>query len=150
MGQPVTYSFLNVHAAIVGIGGSFNIGAGAGNAEEGITIEQSEDLDNMTIGADGSPMHSLHADKSGKVSVRLLKTSPTNALLGAMLALQRTSAANHGQNTITIVDTARGDVVTCQNVAFAKVPTITYAKDGGIQEWNFNAGVIDVGLGGGL
>lgn len=148
--QQVTYSFLDVHAAIVGPGGSFNIGAGSGNAEEGLTVEPSEDLDNMTIGSDGSPMHSLHADKSGKVIVRLLKTSPQNALLGAMLALQRTSASLHGINTLTVTDLVRGDVITCQNVAFAKVPTITYAKDGGMNEWHFNAGVIDVGLGGGL
>ncbi len=32
----------------------------------------------MTIGADGEVMHSLHADKSGTVTVNLLKTSPTN------------------------------------------------------------------------
>jgi hypothetical protein len=148
--QAVTYSFLSVLAAIVGPGGSFNLGTGSGNADEGISIEPSEDLDQMTIGADGSVMHSLHADRSGKLVVRLLKTSPTNALLGAMLALQRQSAANHGQNTLTVADSVRGDVITCQNVAFAKVPTITYAKDGGMNEWHFNAGQIAVGLGGGL
>lgn len=142
-----TYSFLDVQAAIVGPGGSFSLGAGAGVAEEGITIDPTEELNNMTVGADGQGVHSLHADKSGKITVRLLKTSPTNALLGAMLAFQRTSAANHGQNTITITDTNRGDVVTCQQVAFARVPTNTYAKDAGLIEWNFHAIVIDTGFG---
>lgn len=142
-----TYSFLDVQAAIVGPGGSFSLGAGAGVADEGITIDPSEELNNMTIGADGSGVHSLHADKSGRVTVRLLKTSPTNALLGAMLAFQRTSAANHGQNTITITNTVTGDVVTCQQVAFARVPTNTYAKDAGMNEWNFHAIVIDTGFG---
>lgn len=144
-----TYSFLDVQAAIVGPGGGFSLGSGAGAAEEGITIDPTEELDGMTVGADGTPMHSLHANKSGKVTVRLLKTSPTNALLAAMVAFQRTSAANHGQNTLTIVNTSNGDTISCQQVAFAKLPTITYAKEAGINEWEFNAGIIDMGLGAG-
>ncbi len=142
-----TYSFLDTQVAITGPGGSFSMGAGAGAAEEGITVEPTEEFDTMTIGADGQVMHSLHANKGGKVMVKLLKTSPTNSLLAAMLAFQRTSAANHGQNTITIVNTASGDSITCQQTAFAKVPTITYAKEGGMQEWAFNVGILDVGLG---
>src|SRR5260221_2909803 len=138
-----TYSFLDTLAAIAGPGGTFSIGSGSGNSEEGITVEPSEEIDTMTIGADGSVMHSLHADKSGKVTVRLLKTSPVNALLSAMLAFQRVSGANHGNNTITIKNIFTGDTITCQQTAFAKVPTITYAKDGGMNEWNFNAGIID-------
>ncbi len=145
--MPSTYSFLDVHAAIVGPGAAFSLGAGSGNAEEGITITPSEEIDNMMIGADGSAMHSLRADKSGKIKISLLKTSPTNALLSAAMAFQRTSGANHGQNTLTIVNIATGDTITCQQVAFAKVPDLKYSKDGGMNEWDFNAGVIDVGLG---
>lgn len=144
-----TYSFLDCQAAITGPGGTFSIGSGSGNSEEGITVEPAEEIDTMTVGADGQVMHSLHADKSGKVTVRLLKTSPVNALLSAMLAFQRISGANHGQNTITIKNIVTGDSITCQQTAFAKVPTITYAKDGGMNEWSFNAGIIDVGLGAG-
>jgi hypothetical protein len=144
-----TYSFLDVHASINGPGGSFAIGAGAGNAEEGITIEASQDVNAMLIGADGSGMHSLVADKSGKITVRLLKTSPVNQLLEAMLAYQRTSGANWGQNTITIVNTTSGDSVTAQQVAFVRQPNITYAKEGGIMEWPFEAITIDPTLGDG-
>lgn len=142
-----TYSFLDTQAAIAGPGGNFNLGAGAGIAEEGITVEPAGDVNAMTIGADGKGMHSLHADKSGHVIVRVLKTSPVNALLSAMLAFQRTSGANHGQNTITIVNSSLLDGITCQQCAFSKVPTVTYAKDGGMNEWRFDSVEIDVGLG---
>ena len=145
-----TYSFLNVQAAIVGPGGGFQIGSGAGAAEEGISIEPVSDIDVMNIGADGSVAHSLIANKGAKVTIRLQKTSPTNLLLSAMMALQRASAANHGQNTITIVDTVRGDAHTLQLVAFAKAPPIPYAKEAGIVEWEFNAGVWDLALGAGV
>ncbi len=142
-----TYSFLDVKAAIVGPGGGFSLGSGAGNAEEGISITPTGDIGGMLIGADGSGQHSLYADKSGRVVVRLLKTSPVNQLLSAMYAFQTASGAAYGQNTITINDSQRGDVITCGQVAFAKAPDLTYAKEGGTNEWEFNAVRIERTLG---
>jgi hypothetical protein len=142
-----TYSFLEVNASLVGPGGAINLGAGAGLSDEGISIEPSADINSMTIGADGSGMHTLIADKSGRITVRCLKTSPTNALLSAMAAFQRSSGAAHGQNTISIVDTNRGDVITCRGVAFQKIPAMNYAKEAGMIDWEFSAIEIDVALG---
>ena len=101
----------------------------------------------MTVGADGTGMHSLSADRSARVTVRLLKTSPVNAQLSAMLALQRSSGPLHGQNTITITDAARGDVITCRQVAFARQPPLSYGKVAGVVEWTFNAAAVDPTLG---
>src|ERR1700760_4891471 len=109
----VTYSFKDVVASITGPGGSFALGNGSGAAEEGITVEPTEDINTMTIGADGSGMHSLHADQSGMITVVLLKNSPTNALLQALYNFQTSSSASHGQNTITISNTASGDAMNC-------------------------------------
>lgn len=149
MAAPVTYSFNEVKAGIIGPGGAFSIGAGAGAAEEGMTVEPREDFDTLTIGADGIGMHSLHMDKSGKVVIRLLKTSPVNAQLSTMKNLQRSAGALHGLNTISIKQMATNDVITCQQVAFSKEPTVTYAKEGGIMEWEFSAAIIDRILGAG-
>lgn len=142
-----TYSFLNVQCAIVGPGGAFNLGTGAGVSDEGITIAMVGEKDTMVVGADGSVMHTLNADKSGTLTVRLLKTSPTNAQLSIMYALQTVSSAMHGQNTVTIRDSARGDVTTCRLTAFRKQPTLSYTKAGAVQEWEFNVGIIDQLLG---
>lgn len=144
-----SYSFLNFNMAIVGPGGAFSIGNGSGVADEGVTFSPTGAINSMTIGADGQGMHNLSADKSGKVTVRLLKTSPTNALLSLMYAFQTSNAANHGQNTITGVDTARGDTITCFQVAFAKAPDLTYAKEAGLVEWEFDAVRIERLLGAG-
>ena len=141
------YSFMNVQAAINGPGGSVNLGDGSGASEEGITVTPNGDINTMTMGADGSGQHSLHADKSGKVSVRLLKTSPTNKLLMAMYNAQTADAKSHGQNTISITDTLRGDSITASNVAFGKAPDITYAKEAGMADWEFMATNIDRTLG---
>lgn len=142
-----TYSFLDVNAAIVGPGGSVNLARGAGAAEEGITINPTEDINTMTIGADGTPMHSLHADKSGEVTIRLLKTSPVNQKLAQMYAFQTAASSSHGQNTISLANAYTQDVVTCQQVAFKRAPNLTYAKEGGFNEWVFAAGIIDRTLG---
>lgn len=142
-----TYSFLSAQAELVGPNGRVSLGNGAGAAEEGITIAQTEDRDTMTIGADGSGMHSLHAGKSGQVTVRLLKTSPTNAILMAIANADFASPADHGQNTILIRDVQRGDAVACSFCAFRRVPDLSYAKVGNTVEWTFNSVSIDYILG---
>lgn len=142
-----TYSFLEINAALVGPGGAISLGNGAGAAEEGITIDALGDINTMTIGADGSGMHSLHADKSGTITVRLLKTSPVNAQLMAMYNFQTSSATSHGQNTITLNDSARGDVMVCRQCAFTKAPSLSYGKDAGLNEWTWQAVSIDRVLG---
>jgi hypothetical protein len=144
-----TYSFIDVAATLSGPGGTFSLGYGSGNSEEGITVELTEDKNTMTVGADGSVMHSLHAGNSGSITIRYLKTSPINALLNQMYDFQRVSSALWGSNTIVISDPARGDQISARQVAFRKMPNIVYAKDGGTQEWSFHAGIIDGLLGNG-
>jgi hypothetical protein len=143
-----TYSFNDVVAAITGTGGTVNLGAGAAIAAEGISIEPVEDKNVMTVGADGQTMHSLVASSAATVTVRLLKTSPTNRLLQEMFNVQTASASTHGSNVITIRDVARGDTITLTDVAFKNSPSLTYAKEGGTVEWVFDAGRTSRVLGG--
>jgi hypothetical protein len=142
-----TYSFMNVTASIVGPGGSFSLGYGSNNAEEGISIDPAGDKNTMTIGADGGGMHSLHADRSGTVTIRLLKTSPVNQQLMALYKSQTTNPANHGQNTITVRDIRRGDVAVCQECAFKRLPANQWSKVGNTIEWTFDVVTIDETLG---
>jgi Protein of unknown function (DUF3277). len=144
------YSLKDVHASISGPGGNFPLtGDEAGIADEGISTEPNGDQSGMQTGGDGAWMHSLYADKSGVVKIRLLKTSTINAQLQAMFNYQTSSAALHGRNTIIIRDTVRGDVITCRGVAFKKDSAKTYAKDAGLMEWTFDAGHISSILGNG-
>jgi len=143
------YSFLDVAAGIVGPGGAFGLGSGAGAAEEGITATPTAEISTMQVGADGSGQHSLHADKSGRVTVRLLKTSPVNKLLMTMYNFQTASSSAHGQNTIVITDTKRGDVITCRQCAFVRAPDLNFQKVAGTNEWMFDAIAIDRVMGNG-
>jgi len=139
----IAYSFFDVAATLTGPGGIVSLGNGAGTAEEGITVEPIEDKETLTIGADGTPMHSLHAGRQGTITVRVLKTSPTNSTLQAMYDFQQLSSAFWGQNVLVITHIASGDTASARSVAFRRAPTLTYAKDGGINEWSFNAGFVD-------
>ena len=126
-----SYSFLDVQASIYGPGGNVSLaGDEAGVEQGGITVTPAGERSKMTVGADGSVMHSLLGDKSGTVSVKLLKTSSVNAALQIMYNLQTTTGAQHGMNC-----------------AFAKQPAITYGTDAGAVEWTFNAGSISFLLG---
>ena len=65
--------FLDVSASLAGPTGLVELGYGSANAEEGITVTNDRGQNTMTIGADGEVMHSLHAGKSGTITVTLLK-----------------------------------------------------------------------------
>lgn len=142
-----TYSFLDVSATLVGAGAVIDLGAGSANAEEGISIVRAGDKNTMTVGADGEGMHSLHADKSGQVTVRLLKTSPKNSQLMALFDAQSLSASAWGQNVFTVTHAVSGDNSVARNCAFKKCPDLNYRKDGDIVEWVFDAIKIDGLLG---
>lgn len=144
------YSFLDVQAAITGPGGAFPLsGDRVGIAQEGITVTPTGDKNVMTIGADGAAMHSLQADCSGTVTVTLLRTCPVNRLLQNLYNLQSKSSSYWGRNTITIRDVARGDTITCMEVAFAKAPDNNFANEGGTYAWTFHAGKIERQIGSG-
>jgi hypothetical protein len=140
------YSFEDVLATIVGPSGTTPLGVSAAPAAEGITVSK-EAKNTKTVGADGSVMFSMHANESGKVTVRLQKTSPVNAILSAMYRLDSSTALNWGKNVIIITEIATGDVYTCTGCAFTQHPSNTYATEGNTLDWEFDAGVVDPLLG---
>lgn len=138
-----TYSFQDVNATLTGAAGVINLGNGASVAKEGITVTIAQDRNLMTVGADGEYMHSLRQDKSGQVTVRLIYTSPINAMLQAMYDAQALSSTAWGANVIVITNKGNSEVTTCRGVAFKKQPDRTYAEDGTFLEWTFDCGKID-------
>lgn len=135
------YSFINVQASLVGPGGNVNLGFGSASSEEGIKVSMVEEKGDTKVGADGAIMQSLRASNLGRITVSLLKTSLTNALLSNMYNAQKTLSALWGNNVIRVSDTARGDVVLGTSIAFIKLPDVTYGKDGDMMTWEFTGNV---------
>jgi len=144
------YSFIDNSGTWTGPGGTLSLGNGSGASDEGITIAYNEDVGHMDIGADGSIQHSLHANKSGTITIRVLKTSPINQKISNKIAFQRAGAANYGQDTFSIQNLVTGDIVTCQQVGVKSFSPMTYAKDAGMNEWVLNVGLIEPTLGGNI
>jgi len=143
-----TYSFKDVQATLSGPGGSISLGNGAGNAEEGISIEQIEDKTSWQVGADGSVAFSLHAAQIYRITIRLLKTSPTNQQLSQMYTFQRTSSLFWGQNTMVVSNTITGDQYNASQAAFVKFPSNNFAKEARNVEWELVCGHVTEILGG--
>lgn len=143
------YSFLDNTLSITGPAGAFNIGGpDTGAADEGFEIDMAEDADTMVGGADGSAMHSLAASKRAVWTVRLLKTSPVNAMLEKMYTSDRAAGSlNWGRNVLTHRNAVSGDGYTGKEAAFTRFPRNTYARNANILEWRFNSGVTDPTLG---
>lgn len=145
-----TYSFINIVAVLSGPGGNFQLGYGSGNAKEGLTFEMLDDKDKMDVGADGSIMHSLRASDAGKATVRLLKTAPTNRALSQLYNFQKSSSIFWGQNLLRVQDVVRGDVIACEDLAFARQAPVTYGEDGETMEWTFFGRIPAMLLGSGV
>lgn len=148
--NPGAYSFQDVYMSITGPGGIIKLGYGSGSAEEGITIEALSEIDRMSIGADGSAMHSLVANFASRVVVRLQKTSPTNAQLDAMLRYQRSSSLFWGKNVVVLTNPVSGDVYSGRQGAFGKVPNNAWATEGRDLEWELNIGILQPVIGSNL
>ena len=142
-----TYSFQDCKVTLVATGVMINVGAGAGVAKEGIEFNPVGEKNTMTIAADGEGMHSLRADKSGNVIIRLLKTSPANAKLMAAYDLQAMSSTLWGTNLIRASNSAVGDLHVARGCAFKRKPNMKNAEDADIVEWHFDAIKIDSILG---
>lgn len=138
-----TYSFLDVTASLAGPTGVVDLGFGSAITKEGITVSLANPRNTMTVGADGEVMHSLKADKSGTITVRLLYTSPVNATLQAMYAAQSLSSSLWGNNVITVTNKGNGETTIARSVAFQKQPDRVYAEEGPMVEWVFDCGKID-------
>lgn len=141
------YSFIDVSASLTGPTGSIDLGYGSANSEEGITVTMTEAKNTMTVGADGEVMHSLHAGKSGTITVTLLKTSPVNKKLSLMYNAQSQSSATWGNNVIVVRNKVSGDITTARSCAFQKQPDHANAKVGNTVSWAFDCGKIDQLLG---
>lgn len=141
------YSFMDVTASMTGPTGIIDLGYGAQNAEEGITVVMAEAKNTMTTGADGEVMHSLHAGKAGTVTITLLKTSPVNKKLSLAYNAQSQSSALWGNNVFVIRNSASGDLVTVRSAAFQKQPDWNNPKVAGTVAWVFDGGKVDELLG---
>lgn len=138
-----TYSFFEVTATLTSVAGIIDLGYGAGNADEGISISMNGAKNVQTTGADGSVMNSLRCENTGTVTVRLLNISNRNAALRRLYNTERISSTAWGADIITITNRANNETTVCRACAFKQAPSIEYGTGGQIVTWVFDAGFVD-------
>jgi hypothetical protein len=136
------YSFLNTVVLINGV--ELN---GFADGDDAINITRRVDSGSDKVGADGSMMVSLSADKSGEFTFKLLQTSSSNKYLASVMALQEGGAKTFVPCTVLFQDTYRNDLAT-GTIGYMKKPAdVTRGVQGNIQEWTIVVERLDMLLG---
>jgi hypothetical protein len=120
---------------------------GYATGDDVITAERNVDSATSTIGAGGELMLSVSADKSGKTTFKLLKTSSSNRyLLNRLRELELGSSVFRPIN-MTVKDVHRQDVIVGVAGYVTKPPTVKHGEKGAEHEWVINFQRLELDLG---
>lgn len=109
-----------------------------GFAEDIYAVSKNEDAFNLRVGATGRSSRALNANESGRVTITLLQTSPSNALLSAQHELDK--ATGDGVGVLSIKDLSGGDRVFAQEAWIVKDPDMENNNEVGQREWVLESG----------
>lgn len=111
-----------------------------------VTAERNGQAFTISPGADGKIARVRNADRSGKVTVRLHQTSPSNDLLSALAAIDEQSGEGVGE--LLIKDMNGTTLIQAQNAWIQKLPSVEFGKDASDREWVFDCDELDMAVGG--
>lgn len=123
-------------------------GAPIGGFADGefISVERDEDTFTKVAGADGEVSRSKSNNKMGELTVTLLQTSASNAILSAFMLADELS--NSGVIPIFIKDALGTTTLFSAEGWVKKPPTVSYDKELTDREWTFDLSNVDIFVGG--
>jgi hypothetical protein len=120
---------------------------GWAEGDDVIDISRRADSASDKVGADGTMMVSISADKSGEFKFKLQQTSGSNKFLMSLCALQEGGAKTFVPVNVLFQDTYRNDMAT-GTVGYIKKPTdVQRGAQAGNQEWTVVVERLDLLLG---
>lgn len=136
------YSFQNTVMLVNGVEIT-----GWAEGDDVIDIARRSDSASDKVGADGTMMVSISADKSGEFKFKLQQTSSSNKYLMGLCALQEGGAKTFVPVNVLFQDTYRNDMAT-GTVGYIKKPTdVQRGAQAGNQEWTVVVERLDLLLG---
>lgn len=111
-----------------------------------IKAERSEDMFTKHAGSGGEVVRVQNRNKTGKVTVTLMMSSPTNDLLVAMALQDELTGRNFG--AILIKDLHGNAKVESHEAWIMKMPDFDRAKESGSTVWVFECSDLDIRPGG--
>ena len=110
-----------------------------GSDDDVIKWERNAESVNYKVGAGGNAVVSHSADRSGKLTIKLQPTSPSNAYLMGLMALEEGGPATFVPIQASFQDMYRNDVANGIPGCIIKVPDFERGMDssGNDVEWDF-------------
>lgn len=115
---------------------------------DAIKAERAEDNYMTKVGIDGSVGRARNANKMGTFTFTLKSTSPANAALSALCAVDDLINDGLVAFPIAIVDGSGKDLAGATQCWIQKVPPLVKGKEVGDNEWIFAAADMKIFLGG--
>lgn len=130
-----SYGFVNTSNMVDG-----QLIQGIWDGDDAISISPLADKGTMLIGADGSAMFSVSANKGATITLRLMHTSPTHRLLMQKLKRQQALASPATAFPVTAYDTSSGEGGTADKCFIMTAPTDTKGTNATVREWTLVTG----------
>jgi hypothetical protein len=132
--QPKTYDPSKVVATFKG-----NILTGFGKDSK-IEVERNEDAVSLDVGCDGEFCRSINRNKSGKLKLTFMQSSPSNDVLSAALAIDELTGAGAGE--FSLEDLNGTSLVNCIAWVTKQAP-IKRGKTVVENEWTLETGKLE-------
>ena len=100
-----------------------------------INAEYNEDLYALKVGADGEATRSRNNNNSGRVTLTLLATSPSNAALSSLFNLDLFTPGAVGTGPLLIKDRSGSTIVSAETAWIVKPPAMEFAREASEREW---------------
>lgn len=108
---------------------------GFAEGDDVVTIESDADQFTKKVGAKGDVTRTQTADNSCTITIKLLQTSRSNALLNAQFTLDKETGSNPAPMFIN--DKESGEAYAINNAWVQKFPTVTRGQGDNTMDWVF-------------
>ena len=108
---------------------------GLWDGDDAVVVTRGADLGTMMIGADGSGLMSISADRSAQISIKVQHTSPTHRLLLQKEKQQYARGAAFPGFPFVLKDTVSGEGGTADKCYIMQAPAQSNGKAATVREW---------------
>jgi hypothetical protein len=98
-----------------------------------VTVERNEDAFTLQMGTDGEGTRSKSNNKSGRVTVRLMQSSESNAILSGIAKSDELS--NSGVQPLMVKDNSGASLYVAEQSWIVKMPSAEYDREASEREW---------------
>jgi len=102
-----------------------------------LTITHASDAFASVVGTDGNVARSRTSDRRADIEIRLMSTSPTNALLSAIATVDQNTPGGAGVGAFLCADLNGTSLYAAGNTWIKRKPDITYGREANERVWVF-------------